>query len=95
VLRILRQPALTVAPGAAEAAGAHIRTVAERLRLVNRQIREAHHQLDGLCTKLGQGDTETPPGQEPEQRDDRRYGSCRSRSRCGSASPAAASSSAT
>jgi hypothetical protein len=40
VSRILRQPALTVAPGAAEAASAHIRTVAERLKLVNRQIRE-------------------------------------------------------
>ena len=33
VLRTLRQPALTVAAGTAEAAGAHIRTVAERLKL--------------------------------------------------------------
>jgi hypothetical protein len=45
VLGLLRQPSLTVAPGTAEAASAHIRTVAERLRLVNRQIREAHRHL--------------------------------------------------
>ena len=69
VLRILRQPALTVAPGTAAAASAHIRAVADRLKLVNRQIHEAHRQLDGLCAKLAQDDTETPPGQEPEQRD--------------------------
>ena len=69
VLRILRQPALTVAPGTAEAASAHIRAVAERLELVNRQIHEAHRQLDGLCARLAEENTETPPGPEPEQRD--------------------------
>jgi transposase len=69
VLRILRQPALGVAPGTAEAAGAHIRTVAERLRLVNRQIRGAHRRLDALCDKLAGDGAEQPPGQEPEQRD--------------------------
>jgi transposase len=69
VLQILRQPSLTVAPGTAEAASAHIRTVAERLTLVNRQIREAHRRLDGLCAELAEGDRETPPGQKPEQRD--------------------------
>ena len=68
-LRILRQLALTVAPGTAEAAGAHIRSVAERLKLVNRQLREAHRRLDGLCAKLAEGDREKPPGQEYEQRD--------------------------
>jgi hypothetical protein len=57
MLRILQQPALTVAPGTAEAASAHIRAVAERLKLVNRQIHEAHRQLDGLCARLAQ---ETP-----------------------------------
>jgi transposase len=69
VLRILRQPALTVAPGTAEAASAHIRTVAERLKLVNRQLREAHRRLDGLCAKLAEGEGNKPPGQEPEQHD--------------------------
>ena len=69
VMRILRQPALTVAPGTAEAASAHIRTVAERLKLVNRQIRKAHCRLDELCASLAEGDGDTSPGQEPEQRD--------------------------
>jgi hypothetical protein len=69
VLQILRQPSLTVAPGTAETASAHIRTVAERLTLVNRQIREAHRRLDGLCAELAEVDRETPPGQKLEQRD--------------------------
>src|SRR5258707_6102811 len=69
VLRILRQPALAVAPGTAEAAAAHIRALAERLKLVNRQIREAHRRLDGLCAKLSDGDRENAPGQDTEQRD--------------------------
>ena len=69
MLRILRQPALTVAPGTAEAASAHIRTVAERLKLVNRQLREAHRRLDGLCAELAVAGGEAAPGQAPEQRD--------------------------
>ena len=69
VLRTLRQPALAVAPGTTEAATAHIRAVAERLKLVNRQIREAHRRLDQLCAKLAGDAGEIPPGQEPEQRD--------------------------
>jgi transposase len=69
VLRTLRQPALAVAPGTAEAATAHIRAVAERLKLVNRQIRDAHRRLDGLCVKLAGEDAENPPGQATEQRD--------------------------
>jgi transposase len=69
VLRILRQPALAVAPGTAEAATAHIRALAERLKLVNRQIREAHRRLDGLCAKLAGDDRENSPGQATEQRD--------------------------
>ena len=66
VLQMLRQPPLTVAPATAEAASDHIRTVAERLTLVNCQIREAHRRLDGLCAKLAEGDRETPPGKKPE-----------------------------
>jgi transposase len=69
VLRTLRQPALAVAPGTAEAASAHIRTLAERLKLVSRQIRQAHRRLDGLCAKLAESDAENPPGQAIEQRD--------------------------
>jgi transposase len=69
VLRTLRQPALAVAPGTTEAATAHIRAVAERLKLVNRQIRDAHRRLDGLCAQLAEDDGEKPPGQATEQRD--------------------------
>lgn len=62
VLRTLRQPALTVAAGTVEAAGAHIRTVAERLKLVNRQIRkEAHRQLDSVCARLAEDNGDKSP----------------------------------
>ncbi len=39
----------TVEAGTVEPTGAHIRALGERLRLVNRQIREAHKRLDALC----------------------------------------------
>jgi transposase len=67
-LRILRQTPLWVAPGTAEAACAHIRTVAARLRLINQQIRDAHHQLDELCARLA-APAEGTSGQVCEQRD--------------------------
>jgi transposase len=66
-LRVLRQEPLVVAAGTAEAATAHIRAVAARLKLVNRQIKEAHRRLDALCATLAEG--ETPSGQTSEQRD--------------------------
>jgi transposase len=65
VLRILRQPPLVVAPGTAEAASAHIRTVAARLRLVNQQIKETERRLDELCAAIAA----SAPGQICEQRD--------------------------
>jgi transposase len=68
VLRILRQPPLVVAPGTAEAASAHIRTVAARLQLVNQQIRETERRLDELCAAIAAA-AETTPGQICEQRD--------------------------
>ncbi|MDJ0390237.1 IS110 family transposase [Roseomonas sp. E05] len=48
-LDILRKPAVTVAPGTAEAAVARIRLLAARVRLVNTQLREAQGRLDVLC----------------------------------------------
>ena len=51
-LRLLRQTPISVAGGTTEAATAHIRTVAVRLKVVNRQIKEAYRQLDTLCSKL-------------------------------------------
>jgi transposase len=66
-LAILRRPALTVAPGTAGAARAHIMAVAERLNLVNRQIKTVTQRIDGLVEHLAGPETE--PGQDTEQRD--------------------------
>jgi transposase len=68
VLQSLRKTPLFVAPGTTEAACAHIRNLAARLRLVNQQIKEAHRALDGLCGKL-EVPKESPSGQNREQCD--------------------------
>ena len=67
VLETLRKPPIKVADGTTEAATAHIVTLVARLRLVNRQLKEAHRRLDSLTDRLGQGE-EAEPGQE-KQRD--------------------------
>jgi transposase len=70
-LAVLRQQPVTVAPGTVEAATAHIRALSERIRLVNRQIKECWQRLDALCGSVavpGAG-TESPEGQRHEQRD--------------------------
>ena len=56
VIRTLREPAIKVAEGVAEAAGAHMRSLIARLRLVNGELREAERQLDKLCTAIGQAE---------------------------------------
>ena len=50
----LRVPVLNVAPGAAEAAATHVRLVAERLALVNRQLGQARRELDRLVHQLAE-----------------------------------------
>jgi transposase len=67
-LRMLRHAPLSVAAGVAEAATAHIRAVAARLRLINQQTKEADRKLDELCARL-EAASENPPGQINEQRD--------------------------
>ena len=67
-ISVLREKPIQVAPGTTEAATAHIRTLAVRLKVVNRQIKDAHRQLDALCAKLA-GPEESEPGQSHEQRD--------------------------
>jgi transposase len=67
VLDILRQRPLTVAAGTTQAARAHCATLIARLRLVNRQIADAHQQLDTLTAKVG-ADAPADPGQN-KQRD--------------------------
>jgi transposase len=62
LLDILRQPHISVAPGTAEAAQAHIALLVDSIRLVNRQITQAHHQLDALPKRLAD-DEEAEPGQ--------------------------------
>lgn len=64
-LRILRQTPLSVAPGAMEAATAHIQTLIARLRLANEQIKDAQRHLDELCSKI----EACAPGQICEQHD--------------------------
>ena len=66
-LTILQRPALTVAPGTVEAARAHIMATAERLSLVNRQIKDVTRRLDALVEQLAGPEPE--PGQAAEQRD--------------------------
>ena len=69
VLAILKEQALVVAPGVTEAAVAHIRVLIEGIRLFTRQLKEAHRQLDRLCSLLAKpipGETEQT-GPESEQ----------------------------
>jgi len=67
VLDILRRKPIAVADGTTTAACAHIRTLIDRIRLLNRQISDANRQLDRLTATLGSAE-EMPPGQ-PTQRD--------------------------
>ena len=62
-LGILRAPALTVAAGVTEAAVLHLRSLIARLRLVNREFRQADRKLDDLCAALAQ--TEASSGTAP------------------------------
>ena len=64
----LRAPAITVAAGTTEAATAHIKAVAKRLALVNRQLDDAHRRLDRLTRKLAESG-EAASGHKAEQRD--------------------------
>jgi transposase len=52
VLDVLRKPPLQVAAGTAEAASARIAGLVARIRLVDRQLKEAHRQLDVLTARL-------------------------------------------
>ena len=67
-LHLLREKPITVAPGTAEAASAHIGRLAKRLKLVNQQLKEVDRQLDDLSARLGPA-TDDEAGQKSEQRD--------------------------
>jgi transposase len=64
VCAALRQPALVVAPGAAEAAAAHIALLLPRLRLVVAERQQCAAGIDQLLAAL-----EAAPGQQNEHRD--------------------------
>lgn len=66
-LTTLRQRPLTVAAGTTEAATAHITRLVARLRLLNRQLREAYGELDRLTNELTK--REPALGQIGQQRD--------------------------
>jgi len=68
VLRILRQPPLSVAPGTVQAATAHIRSLIARLRPVNQELKQTQRRLDQLCNAI-EAAAEQTPGQLCEQRD--------------------------
>lgn len=52
VILTLRQPAINVADGVAEAACAHIRSLIVRLQPINDELRAAERKLDELCAAL-------------------------------------------
>jgi hypothetical protein len=65
VLSVLRKPPVQVAAGTVEAASAHIETLIARIRLVNRQLKDAHRMLDRLTARLIPQE-QTEPGQEKQ-----------------------------
>ena len=67
VLRTLREPAIKVPEGIAEAASVHIRSLIVRLQVVNRELRDAEHKLDEICSAIGK--TEAPSEERADHRD--------------------------
>ena len=63
---ILRQPAITVAPGVTEAAVLHLRSLVARLRLANQEFHQATRKLEELCTALSKTE---PSAQDSGPRD--------------------------
>ena len=67
VLQTLRQPAIKVPDGVAEAASIHIHSLIVRIRVVNRELSDAEHKLDELCTAIGK--TDVALGERAEHHD--------------------------
>ena len=62
---VLRSPPIKVAAGTTEAASAHIAALVARIRLVNRQLGQAHDRLDALTARLIPAE-EAEPGQRKQ-----------------------------
>ena len=69
----LRTPAVTLTPGAAEAAATHVPLVVERLALVNRQLDHVRRQLDRIVHQLVEAapadETDSPTDANPDPSD--------------------------
>lgn len=70
VLQCLRQRPVTVAPGTEQAAVAHIRMVADRLAVTNRQLRESRAALDALLEKFSEKTAQEEKAEGDEQPND-------------------------
>jgi len=65
LINVLHKPSVQVTPGTIEAASAHVATLIARIRLVNRQLTEAHRRLDELTARLVPTE-EVEPGQRKQ-----------------------------
>jgi transposase len=68
ILKVVRAPPPMLAAGAVEAASAHVATIIPRLRLVNRQIREAEGKIGALIDSLtaARENPESEPGRKKQ-----------------------------
>lgn len=70
VQSVLRRPSMKVSLGTMDAACAHIRLLVERVRVVNRQLRESKKTLELLCDALtATEDEESSEGRNAEHHD--------------------------
>jgi transposase len=65
IVEVLRKPPVRVAAGTAEAASAHIASLVPRIRLLNRQIKDAQRQIGVLIARLVTSE-EIEPGQKKQ-----------------------------
>ncbi len=65
VVNALRRPPVRVAAGTVEAASAHVASLVPRIRLLNRQIKDAHSRIEALTARLVRAE-EAEPGQRKQ-----------------------------
>ena len=65
VIEVLRMPPVQVAAGTVEAASAHVASLVPRIRLVIRQIKDAHRRIEALTARLVASE-EAEPGQKKQ-----------------------------
>ncbi len=70
VLAYLREPAIAVAPGTTEATAAHIRVIARRLRLLARELTQAHRTMERLTAAVATALEQPASGPDDQARHD-------------------------